>query len=283
MASDAPAVRPALPRWFWLLAVGAYVPIVVVLILLALQLEDTRSTVDDRLATSVGRLERATLPLADAVTPAARAANADRPEAKRLTGASLALAKQLGPIAKELGDARPGERLRRIEATTTDLARHGAGTQLQKSGALSDNLLSVDAGRQIQRSGALSTTLLGAGVGAMVRDLRALSGQFAATDLRGTAQAVSATADELNRGTRLRRLLQRMTRVFGQAEQRDVVPSVDAASEAVTRRLVPLVEQGIALLRENVAITRDTNAVTRDTNRHAANLDRKLGGDLPLP
>lgn len=260
----------------WVVAVAAYAPVLTALVLLVLQLEDSRTTVDGKLATAVGRPERATLPLADAATPVAGAATADRPAAQRLTAKSVALADVLAPLASDIERAKPGRQLQLVGALASDLESHGAGTQLQKAGALSDNLLGVDAGGQIQRSGDQATTFLGAGVGGAVRDVQALTRAIDATDLPRTARSLTATADELNRGTRLRRMLVRLTAVLGQAQRVHLVPSVDAAADAVTARLVPLVERGVAML----ASTLD---VARDTNGHAANLDRKPGGDLPLP
>jgi len=276
MPEPAPTVRPSLPRWVWVVGAAAYAPVLALLVILALQVEDTRTTVDGRLATAVGRLERATLPLADEVTPAARAANADRPAAKRLTTTSLALAAQLAPVVRELGDARPGRQLGLVGALASDLSDRGAGTQLQKAGALSDNLLRVDAGREIRRSGTLATTLLGAGVGDAVGDVRALTDAVRDADLPATAGSLTRVTDELGRGTRLERLMVRLTALLGQAQTLGVVPSVDAASDAVTGRLLPLVERGIAMLATTMELTRDTNG-------HAASLDRKLGGELPAP
>lgn len=259
-----------------MVAVAAYLPVLVVLVVLVLQLQDTRTTVDGPLATAVGRLERATLPLADAVTPVARAATADRPAARDLTSKSLTLADGLAPLVRELGAAQPGRQLRLTGALAGDLARRDAGAQLQRAGALSEDLLAVGPGRQLQRSGRLASTLLDAGVGDVVGDVRSLTRQFGAAELPRAAASLTRTADELNRGTRLRRLLVRLTAVLGQARSLDLVPSVDRAADAVTGRLLPLVERGIAMLATTVELT-------RDTNRHAANLDRKFGGDLPLP
>ncbi|WP_026911074.1 hypothetical protein [Patulibacter minatonensis] len=94
-------VRPSLPRWVLAVGVLAYAPLIIVLVILVLQLQDTRTTVDGRLATAVGRLERATLPLAGAVTPAARAATADRPAAQRLTTRGISLLRSTEAIARD--------------------------------------------------------------------------------------------------------------------------------------------------------------------------------------
>lgn len=276
MPSPAPSVRLSLPRWLWIVVVAGYLPVLGLLVVLVVLLEDSRQTTDGRLAVSVERLERATLPLATEVTPAARAANADRPAARRLSARTLELTRQVTPLARDLRVAQPGRQLQTIATLATDLSARDAGTQLQKAGALSDNLLSVNAGGQIRRSGQLADTLLGAGVGGAVGDVRRLSTLLASSNLPATARSVKATADELGRGTRLARLLERLTFVVGQAKALRTVPKVTVAADAVTGRIVPLIERGVAMLAETLTIV-------RETNRHAANLDRKLGGDLPLP
>lgn len=271
-----PAVRPSIPRAWWAVAVAAYLPVLIALVVLVVLLEDSRSTVDGRLATAVGRLEKATLPLAEAATPVARAATADRADAQRLTARSLALTRQVTPLARDLRSAAPARQLRLVGALATDLTQSGAGRQLQKAGALSDELVGNDAGTQIRRSGDLARTLLDAGVGGLVGDVRRTTSLLTGANLPTTAASLSKVTDELGRGTRLRRLLVRLTAVLGQAQTLAFVPKATAAADSVTGRLVPLVERGIAMLSE-------TLVVAQDTNRHAANLDRKLGGDLPLP
>lgn len=239
-----------------------------------MQLEDSRTTVDGRLAVSVDRLRDATLPLAAVVRPVAEAATADRPAATKLTARSLALTDQVTPLARQLRAAGAGRQLQLTGTLASDLSARRAGTQLQKAGALSDNLLGVDAGRQIQRSGQLASTLLGNDVGGTLRDVKTLTSLLQETKLPATARSITETTDELNRGTRLARLMERLTSVLGQAKTLRFVPKATAAADAVTARIVPLIERGIAMLSE-------TLAVTKDTGRHAASLDRKLGGELP--
>lgn len=260
----------------WVVGVAAYLPVVAILVALVVLLQDARTTVDGPIAGRSRQLRDATLPLAEAATPVARAATADRPDALRVTRRTLALTAQVTPLARDLRASGAGRQLRLAGTLAADLTTKDAGVQLQKAGALSDELVSADAGTQLRRSGALASTLLGGDVGGVLDDVRGLAALPGNADLAGTARSLAETTDELNRGTRLQRLLVRLTQVVGQAQQLRFVPKATAAAESVTGRIEPLLEEGVRMQRELIVLT-------RDTNRHAANLDRKLGGDLPLP
>lgn len=163
-----------------------------------------------------------------------------------------------------------------------------AGRQLERAGALSTNLLRVDAGRQIERSGDLADALLGADVGGTVSTVKRLSAMLGDADLPATATALRdaslpataaslrETTDELNRGTRLARLMYRLTAVTGEAEALEFVPKATKAAESVTGELVPIARRILQLQEETIVLT-------RDTNRRTTNIDRKLGGDLLVP
>jgi hypothetical protein len=288
MPESAPAVRPAIPPVLWAVAVLAYVPVVVLLVLLAVQLQDTRGAVDGRLATAVSQLRDATLPLARAAEPAARQAVEDRPATRRLTAQALPLVRDLrqtgaarqlqlvGALATDLGAHDAGTQLARAGALSTDLLGHRAGENIQRSGALATNLLGADAGRQLQRAGDLSRTLLGADVGKAVSSAERLTTMLGGASLPATASSLRETTDELNRGTRLARLMERLTAVIGQMKVLQFVPKATRAADAVTNEIVPIARRVVALQEE-------TLQVTRDTNRRATNIDRKLGGDLLVP
>lgn len=290
---DPPRVRPTIPPVLWVVGVLAYVPVIVVLVLLALQLEDTRGTVDGRLAVAVGQLRDSNLPLA-------REARADRPAAKRLTAESLPLVRDLsesdagrqlglvGALAADLGNRDAGTQLERSGALSTNLLGVDAGKQLARSGALSSNLLRVDPGRQLARSGDLADALLGADIGGTVSTVRRLTALLGDADLPATAaglrdaslpataRSLRETTDELNRGTRLARLIPRLTAVAGEAKTLEFVPKATRAAESVTRELVPIARRILQLQEQTLELT-------RDTNRRTTNIDRKLGGDLLVP
>ena len=97
------------------------------------------------------------------------------------------------------------------------------------------------------------------------------------------ATAVTGVTDELTTQDRLRRFLVRGTSIFGQVRAMDTVPKLTAAAQAVRTRVVPYLEKIVALLTETQALNRDTRDIARDTNRHVVSLDRKLGGELPVP
>lgn len=275
-------VHLAVPLRLWVVAGVVGLLALVVAVVVILQLEDTRRSIDADLADRLARVERT---VTGDVGPAARAAVEDRDEQRRLTRLSSALAWQAAPLAG-------------------DLRRRDAGVQLQKSGNLSDNLLRVNAGAQITRSADLARVLLRSDVGGATRDVQGLASSLGAADLPGLSRAVTGVTDELGAQDRLRRLLVRLTSVLGEVRTVDLVTDLSATSDSVTKRIEPLVARGIALLsqtrdltRQTLDVTRDTNGltretrditretrdITRETGRHAANLDRKLGGDLPLP
>lgn len=260
MQPDAPQVQLHVPRLLWaaLVVVGGVALVLAVVVIL--QLEDTRRTIDDRLATRVGAVERSTVALSR--------------------------------------DLRSHDAGRQIEASG-DLSRNllgaDAGRQLRRAGALSTNLLGVDAGRQITTSADLARTLLRAGVGPATADVRqlsadvaaadlpALSAGLASADLPALSQAVLGVTDELGAQDRLERLLFRLVSVLGEARTTEMVPKVAAAADDFRRTVVPLLRELRDINEETRDITRDTNAITRDTNGHTESLDRKLGGELPTP
>ncbi|CAB4916305.1 unannotated protein [freshwater metagenome] len=257
-------MRLVVPRHVWVVgAVVALVALVVAAIVIA-QLEDTRRSIDQQVAERLSRVDRSTDAIEGATVPVLRDAERDRTAAKRLTGLSTLLAQQATPLAR-------------------DLRRRDAGTQLQKAGALSDNLVGVDAGAQITRSADLARTLLGADVGSTVRDVDRLAATLQGAGLPGLSTAVTGVTDELTTQDRLRRFLVRGTSIFGQVRAMDTVPKLTAAAQAVRTRVVPYLEKIVALLTETQALNRDTRDIARDTNRHVVSLDRKLGGELPVP
>jgi hypothetical protein len=94
--------------------------------------------------------------------------------------------------------------------------------------------------------------------------------------LPATAASLKDATDELNRGTRLARLLERLTAVVGQAKVLQFVPKATKAAESVVGELTPIGRRVVQLLEETLALT-------RDTNRRTTNIDRKFGGDLVVP
>lgn len=279
----APAVRLAVPRHVWVAGAVVAVVALVVAAIVIVQLDRTRRSLDDQVAERLARVERSTDAIEGAAAPVLRDARTDRTAARRLTGLSTLLAQQATPLARDLRRSDTGGQLERVGALARDLEGHAAGTQLDKAGDLSDNLLGVDAGAQITRSADLARTLLGSDVGSTVRDVNRLATTLQDAKLSGLSTAVTGITDELSTQDRLRRFLVRGTSIFGQARSMQLVPTLTAAAESVRGQIVPYLERIVALLTETKALNRDTRDVARDTNRHVVNLDRKLGGDLPLP
>jgi hypothetical protein len=241
-------------------------------------LEDQRSTVDNQLEVAVTQL-RELQPLVHAARPVVADADADRPAARRLTRRSLALTKDATPLVRDLNAAGAGRQLAAAGGLGASLLDADAAGSLTAVRRLSDSLLGADAGRSLATVRALSSVLLDADVGGATSAVRRMASvvdrALASADVAATTRSLRRVTDELSRRDRLRTLLVRSTRVLGAVEATGMVPKVSAAAESV-----PRLE---ALLQRSLAIQEELLAIGRDTNRHAASLDRKLGGELPLP
>jgi hypothetical protein len=281
----------------WLFAGAGWLTVVAMLGVQLGMLEDQRSTVDNQLEVAVTQL-REVQPLIRAAKPVVAEADADRPAARRLTRRSLALTEEATPLLRELRATGAARQLASAGGLAASLQDADAAGSLTATRRLADSLLAADAGRSLEAARRLSNSLLGADAGRSLATVRALSavlldadvgaatvgvrrmaslvdGALASVDVPGTAASLKRVTDELSRRDRLRTLLVRSTRVLGQVEATQMVPKVSAAADVVPRLQ--------ALLERSLAVQEELLVIGRDTNRHAASLDRKLGGEVPVP
>lgn len=278
MPDAPPPARLSIPRPVWLFVGAGWLTVVAMLGVQLGMLEDQRSTVDNQLEVAVTQL-REVQPLIRAARPVVADADADRPAARRLTRRSLALTAEATPLVRDLNAAGAGRQLATVGGLAATLRDADAAGSLTAARRLSNSLLGADAGRSLTTVRALADVLLRADVGDATAAVRRMASvvddSLASADLPGTARSLKQVTDELSRRDRLRTLLIRSTRVFGQIEATQMVPKVSTAAD-----VVPRLE---ALLQRSLTIQEELLVIGRDTNRHAASLDRKLGGEVPVP
>jgi hypothetical protein len=108
-------------------------------------------------------------------------------------------------------------------------------------------------------------------------------------DLTQAATATSQLAGTLQQRGRLERLLRSTITVLGSVRRTHLVARSSAAARLVPRLLsaqreaLALQRRTFELQRQTLDLTRQLLAVSQDTGRHAASLDRKLGGELRQP
>jgi hypothetical protein len=151
-----------------------------------------------------------------------------------------------------------------------------------------------------------ATPLLGdrqtAGVTDTTRNFGVLVAQLLRSDLPGTLRTVdriagrldhlpatlddvSLIARQLNRRDRLSRLLDGSLATAGELRRTQLIPDADQALVQITSTLA----QSLAVQRQTLAATsatldvaRQTLEVARQTQTHAASIDNKFGGPLPI-